>query len=271
MVTTMRRKSTLASPGQNKTKDSEPIQSDNEESESDKSSDSNEEAEKETSQVEISEEEIKHAIALASEAASKRFGWKKSMKPSSTSNPLSDIIPGYIAPMSLDASSLDKYKNAKPNLGITTSTKSTSITNKPTSNYKKTKPDPADIAKSKTSAGSGWFNFEATPYTAEIQQDIAVIRNRNYLNPKKFYKSSDFGKKGSQSKMVQLGTVIEGCMESVFTNRLTKKQMKSNVMEEVMGDVFASKNDYVKRKYSKMQKEKSAQASKRKSHKKVWK
>ena len=144
---------------------------------------------------------------------------------------------------------------------------------------KKTRPDATVIERNKTNAGSGWFNFEATPYTKDIEADIAVIRNRTYLDPKKFYKSSDFGKKGPASKMVQLGTVIEGSMESVFSNRLTKKQRRANVAEEIMGEVYGSRDDYVKKKYSKMQKEKIHLGKKRKaiqtgkSHyrKKAWK
>lgn len=62
--------------------------------------------------------------------------------------------------------------------------------------------------------------------------------------------------------MVQLGTVIEGSMESVATNRLSKKQQKSTFLEEVMGDVFGSKDDYVKKKFTSMQKEKDVLAKK---------
>eukprot|EP00979_Chaetoceros_neogracilis_P014964 scaffold5196_cov226-Chaetoceros_neogracile.AAC.1 len=151
--------------------------------------------EKEETDFEISSEEIKRAIALATEATTKTFGWTNNLKTMSKSNTLSEAIPG-------------------------------------------------------------WFNFEATSNSQSLQADIAVIRNRNYLDPKKFYKSSDFSKKGS--KMVQLGTVIEGSMESVFSNRLAKKQRKSNVMEEVMGEVFGSKDAYVKKKFTNMQREKSA-------------
>jgi len=222
----------------------------NDEHQPEQESDMGEEAE-----VEISSEEIKHAIALATEAATKTFGWNIDKKMSSKSNPLSDIIPGYIAPFGLDSSSLEQHKNAKRKLKTETigasKATATTVSNKATfssKNFKLAKPDPANLATSTTNAGTGWFGFEATPNSASLQADIAVIRNRNYLDPKKFYKSSDLSKKGSQ--MVQLGTVIEGSMESVFSNRLTKKQRKSNVMEEVMGEVFGSKDDYVKKKFT---------------------
>ena len=53
-------------------------------------------------------------------------------------------------------------------------------------------------------------------------------------------------------------------MESIYTDRLTKKERKSTVLEEVMGEVFATKDDYVKKKVGKMQREAS---EKGKAHK----
>ena len=186
---------------------------------------------------------------------------KRNMK-----NALSDLIPGYVAPMSLDSSSLDIYKkrissntgNNNPIARVPT----TGYTDTTSKNFKMAKPDPSIRARKETNAGSGWFGFQATPNSASLQADIAIIRNRNYLDPKKFYKSSDFGKKG-EKRMVQLGTVIEGSMESIYSNRLSKKQRKNNVLEEVMGEVFHSKDDYVKKKYTKMQREKSQTTGKR--------
>ncbi len=56
--------------------------------------------------------------------------------------------------------------------------------------------------------------------------------------------------------MVQLGTVVEGSMESTSTNRLTKRHQKGTFLEEVMENVFSTKDDYVKKKYHKMQRDK---------------
>jgi hypothetical protein len=168
-----------------------------------------------------------------------------------------------VAPLTLDSSSLDTFKNSRRKLEseIVSAGKETSVVipNNPTfasKNFKVRKQNPADIERSKSNAGAGWFNFQATPNSASLQADIAVIRNRNYLDPKKFYKSTDFNKKGSY--LVQLGTVVEGSMESVHSNRLTKKQRRSNVMEEVMSEVFHSKDDYVKKTYTKLQRERTA-------------
>lgn len=217
------------------------------------------------SDIHISSEEIGNAVALATAAISTKFGWKADGKTNTKkiaiSNPLSDLIPGYIAPMSLESSSLDQFKsNLKDDVNRYKEPPTASkmlISNKPTimSKTLKRSNKSIHIASDKTNAGSGWFNFQATSNSAGLQADIAVIRNRNYLDPKKFYKSSDFSKKGSQ--LVQLGTVIEGSMESVYSNRLTKKQRKETVMDEVMADVFGSKNDYVKKKFGNIQREKS--------------
>uniref|UniRef100_A0A7S3PY45 Fcf2 pre-rRNA processing C-terminal domain-containing protein n=1 Tax=Chaetoceros debilis TaxID=122233 RepID=A0A7S3PY45_9STRA len=239
----------------------DPIESDEEVEEESSGSNDDQDSDDEDN-VNISSEEIKHAIALATAAANKKFGWGKESKlnGSGPSNPLSDIIPGYIAPMTLDSSSLDKFKNPKRLISSSSASKSVTmeIPNKPSfssKNFKVGKRDPIDIAKNNTNAGSGWFNFEAAPNTSAMQADIAIIRNRNYIDPKKFYKASDFNKRGSH--MVQMGTVIEGAMESVFSNRLTKKQRKENVLEEIMGETFGSKDDYVKRKFAERQREKS--------------
>jgi hypothetical protein len=217
------------------------------------------------SDIHISSEEIRHAVALATAAISTKFGWaadgKTNTKKSARSNPLSDLIPGYIAPMSLESSSLDQFKSNQEDkinrYKEPPNAPKILISNKPTIMSKALKRSNKSIhvASDKTNAGSGWFNFQATPNSAALQADIAVIRNRNYLDPKKFYKSSDFSKKGSQ--LVQLGTVIEGSMESVYSNRLTKKQRKETVMDEVMADVFGSKKDYVKKKFGNIQREKS--------------
>ena len=81
-----------------------------------------------------------------------------------------------------------------------------------------------------------------------LKADLSLIRNRNYLDPKKFYKSSD-----SFNKVVQLGTVIEGSSE-FYTSRLTNKERRANFTEEVMAD--GAMASYAKRKFGEVQAEK---------------
>lgn len=244
--------------GERESVTSEKIPIEKEEVESSSSNDSE-------SGIHISSKEIKDAVALATASITKKFGWKDGGKTNTKtkllSNPLSDLIPGYIAPMSLNSSSLDQFKSNK-NDQIRSYTAPSNdqkmmVSNKSefiSKNLKRTNKSIHTVSD-KSNAGSGWFNFQATPNSSLLQADIAVIRNRNYLDPKKFYKSSDFAKKGSQ--LVQLGTVVEGSMESVYSNRLTKKQRKETLMDEVMADVFSSKNDYVTKKFGNIQREKS--------------
>jgi len=109
-------------------------------------------------------------------------------------------------------------------------------------------------------AGDQWFNMVPTPLTDAVKHDLNVIKSRNYLDPKRFYKSSD-----KASKFMQIGTVIEGNAE-YHSARLTKKQRRTNLTEEMMADPATA--DYAKRKYAKMQQAKSATHKKQHSFKK---
>ena len=103
-------------------------------------------------------------------------------------------------------------------------------------------------------AGSGWFGMVPTPMTDELKTDLALIRNRAYLDPKRFYKSAD---KARDSNMVQLGTVIEGAAE-FYSSRLSKKHRRTNLTEEILAD--SSVSHYAKNKFKKMQQAKSTEA-----------
>jgi hypothetical protein len=196
-------------------------------------------------------------------------------------NELTKLIPGYTAPMKLNTSSLDQYRPAggikelqrraertdasTKHFVVEASKKHTdamqngSDSSLPTSyaaaysSFKQGKKRAPD-----NTAGKGWFGMEPTPMTDELKTDLAVIRNRNYLDPKKFYKSAD-----KHHKIVQLGTVIEGATE-FYSSRLTKKQRRNNFTEEIMADPASA--DYAKKKFKKMAQEKTSQAQKR-SHK----
>jgi hypothetical protein len=104
-------------------------------------------------------------------------------------------------------------------------------------------------------AGSGWFGMAPTPVTDELKTDLAVIRNRNYLDPKRFYKSTD----PIKGKVIQMGTVIEGPTE-YFSARLSKKQRRSNLAEEIMADPASA--DYARNKFKAFQQTKTENARK---------
>jgi hypothetical protein len=220
-----------------------------------------------------SEQQVKHEKR---EKKKDRKAKKKREK-----NELTKLIPGYTAPMKLNTSSLDQYRPAggikelqrraertdasTKHFVVEASKKHTdamqngSNSSLPTSyaaaysSFKQGKKRAPD-----NTAGKGWFGMEPTPMTDELKTDLAVIRNRNYLDPKKFYKSAD-----KHHKIVQLGTVIEGATE-FYSSRLTKKQRRNNFTEEIMADPASA--DYAKKKFKKMAQEKTSQAQKR-SHK----
>jgi Fcf2 pre-rRNA processing len=122
-------------------------------------------------------------------------------------------------------------------------------------------PNAVRVAAKGVSAGDGWFHMKPTPMTADVERDLTIIRNRNYLDPKRFYKSADTRK---NKHMVQVGTVVEGSSE-YYSARLTKKQQRGNLTDEILAD--PSLSGYARGKYKKMQQEKEAIATKRKTYK----
>ena len=97
-----------------------------------------------------------------------------------------------------------------------------------------------------------------TPMTNQLKTDLSLIRNRNYLDPKKFYKSAD----SFDGKILQVGTVIEGSTE-YYSSRMTRKERRGNITEELMAD--ANVRQYAKRKYLDMQMEKERLSSRSKN------
>ena len=213
----------------------------------------------------------------------------KSMPPSSTTNELSHLIPGYTAPMRLDgglsAKSLSELRKrtarrdaamyARPSGSgswgsLTRDIASQSMTSfgsaamdgkRPSSIIRTTFSSSSTHQSSTTrkrsggadnnpsTSGSGWFNMIPSPMSSQLKTDLAIIRNRNYLDPKKFYKTAD----SFDGKVLQLGTVIEGSNE-YYTSRLTKKERRMNLTDEVMADRTVT--EYAKRKYRELQAEK---------------
>jgi hypothetical protein len=221
------------------------------------------------------------AITKRSKARPVRPSKTQMVTGSTGGNELTSLIPGYTAPRALNTSSLDRYR---PTGGIT------ELLHKATRADKSTRDFVIDASAARAhasamqssssshqkyttayssfkmgikrtpdlTAGAGWFGMKPTPMTDELKTDLAMIRNRSYLDPKRFYKSADTR---SSSKVVQHGTVIEGATE-FYSSRLTKKQRRANLTEEIMADPESA--DYARNKYRKMQQGKTEQAEKRK-------
>lgn len=197
-------------------------------------------------------------------------------------NALTHLIPGYTAPMRLDSSTLNKYRCGINELGRRAERKDASTRDfvveataqKASSSMRKTKE--GFLPKSYSAAysnfkqgakrepveitGKGWFGMKPSAMTEDLKTDLAIIRNRTYLDPKHFYKSSD-----KHHSIVQVGTVIEGASE-FYSSRLTKKERRTNLTEELMADTATL--DYTKNKFKKMEREKNRHAELRKNRSK---
>ena len=227
----------------------DPVTNNEKESESSSSSSGSSDEESSDEESQMEESEINHAIALATEAVSKTFGWSSNEETKSTSNnnnnnnnPLSKIIPGYTAPFSLSSSSDTQISNCKKDSIDKLIQTATTITNNRSMKRK-------GVVANDEVGSKNWFQYASTPITDELRTDLKILRQRNYINPKKFYKSLD-----NPSTHVQVGTVIEGVGE-YYSSRLSKKERKANFADEIMGDYDTS--NYVKQKYKKMSKTKT--------------
>ena len=168
-------------------------------------------------------------------------------------NELTKLIPGYIAPLKLEAQGLPTFATTELlKLSDVTQLSTASQALKMTKNrvenpyvgssFKMGSKKAADLT-----AGHGWFHMQPTEKTDEVKTDLAVIRMRNILDPKRFYKTID---KTSGKGVVQIGTVMEGTGE-FWSSRLTNKQRRSNLTEELMADGAVA--SYTKNKYREIQ------------------
>ncbi|KAK9688797.1 hypothetical protein RND81_09G011600 [Saponaria officinalis] len=96
----------------------------------------------------------------------------------------------------------------------------------------------------KDTAGNKWFDMPAPVITPELKQDLQLLKLRNVMDPKRHYKKSDTKLK-TLPKYFQIGTVVEPASE-YFSSRLTKKERKSSLADELLND--RSLSQYRKRK-----------------------
>lgn len=79
--------------------------------------------------------------------------------------------------------------------------------------------------------------------TAELERDLKIIKMRGAIDPKRHYRKDD---SKELPKYFQMGTIIEGPTE-FYSSRLTRKERKQTILEELMQDDKRKK--YLKRKY----------------------
>ena len=97
---------------------------------------------------------------------------------------------------------------------------------------------------SEETAGPGWFGFRRST-DERLKADAKVLENRNYVNPKRFYKKTD-----KVSPFAQIGTVIAGKFER-RSNTIHKKERKNSLAAELLADDAAKA--FTKRKYNELQ------------------
>lgn len=110
----------------------------------------------------------------------------------------------------------------------------------------------------KATAGADWYNLPKTNLTPELKRDLQLLRMRDVLDPKRFYKKESG--KPKIPEFSQVGTIIEGPTE-YFSARLSNKDRKRTLVEEVLaGEVTTGR---FKSKYNEIQ---AAKTSGKKAH-----
>ncbi|KAH9496039.1 Deoxynucleotidyltransferase terminal-interacting protein 2 [Bulinus truncatus] len=122
-------------------------------------------------------------------------------------------------------------------------------------------------AERQMTTGSKWFGMKAPDLDDKLKNDMELIRMRGVLDPKRFYKHHD--RKGLP-KYFQMGTVMDEGTD-FYSSRLTQKQRKQNLVDELMAD--ADIRQYNKRKYAELQQKMrfKQKAKGQKGHKKIKK
>ncbi|CAG8556372.1 3170_t:CDS:2 [Diversispora eburnea] len=103
-----------------------------------------------------------------------------------------------------------------------------------------------------STSGPGWFDMPKPELTPEIKRDLHVIKLRNVLDPKRFYKKDN---SKNIPKYFQVGTIIEGPTD-FYASRLPRKERKKTIVDELMADDKAKK--YYKRKFLEIQETKQS-------------
>lgn len=96
---------------------------------------------------------------------------------------------------------------------------------------KKTVKDRRLIKEEKSNA---WFAMPKVEMTDEIKRDLLIIKNRKYLDPKRFYR----GEKWDIPENFQMGEIVEGVGE--YGGRMKRKQRGKTLVDELLKNEQAS-------------------------------
>ncbi|KAK4881049.1 hypothetical protein RN001_004368 [Aquatica leii] len=100
--------------------------------------------------------------------------------------------------------------------------------------------------------GNKWYGLPATEVTNDVKRELQVLQMRSALDPKRFYKKNDLK---VLPKYFQIGKVIDSHLD-YYNGRLTKKERKKTLVDELLTD--AEFNKYNKRKYKEIIEQKQA-------------
>ncbi|KAI0527856.1 Fcf2 pre-rRNA processing-domain-containing protein [Xylaria bambusicola] len=109
----------------------------------------------------------------------------------------------------------------------------------------------------KADAGPQWFNLPATDLTPQLRRDLQLLKMRDVLDPKRHYKKDTTR---AIPEFAQVGTVVPGPTD-YFSSRMTKKERKRTLLEDVLETEAASRR--FKNKYGEIQ---AAKTSGKKAH-----
>jgi len=98
--------------------------------------------------------------------------------------------------------------------------------------------DPVTVVRTKQSntegatAGKQWFDMPLTSTDSQTLRDIQLIRMREVLDPHRHYKKNILNR---VPKYSQMGTIIADHSE-FYSARLTNRERKKTILEEIMSD-----------------------------------
>jgi hypothetical protein len=112
-------------------------------------------------------------------------------------------------------------------------------------------------------AGHKWFDMRATEITPEVERDLKLLKLRQVLDPKRFYKKDDSllgGRaKGADPGVFQIGTILDSPLDT-GNSRITNKQRKRHIVDDLLADDDSRR--YYKKKFMEVQKRQEVNQSK---------
>ncbi|KAF4467579.1 hypothetical protein FALBO_5558 [Fusarium albosuccineum] len=156
-----------------------------------------------------------------------------------------DLVPAAAGGVKPDAGTVVQHQQQPANSSSSSGSKKSDL-----SVRAPPQPQMGPKTKEKTTAGSDWFDLPKTNLTPEFKRDWQLLRMRGILDPKNQKKAL----RASAPEYSQVGEIIAGPTE-FYSARLTRKERKGSMLEEVMSSYDSNK---FTNKYAGIQKQKSS-------------